>query len=109
MKLLLKLTILVIGVALLLPVVRPDTPISNMVTAAISDVTGFCDRNPVACAQGKQVVARAGDLISQALRELADREPSSQPLTPADLALTPNAAPPAQQPAIAANNELPRP
>ncbi|GAB5376297.1 MAG: hypothetical protein AcusKO_27590 [Acuticoccus sp.] len=118
MKLLMKLAVLAIAVALLLPVIQPDAPVSGVVSSAISDVAGFCERNPDTCDQGQAIAVRAGDLVTHALRSLADNTAPAQPLTDEDLALVPanttvlapdGAAAPAQQPAIATNSGLPQP
>lgn len=122
MKLLMKLAILAIAIALLLPVIRPDAPVSEVVTTAIKDVGSFCERNPSTCDQGQAIAVRAGDLITHALRSLAEENAAQQPLTPEDLALAPPDtttlpqagaqaadAAPAQQPAIATHGGLPRP
>ncbi len=100
MKLLLKLMVVAIAIALLLPIVRPDAPVSAVVSAAIEDVGSFCDRNPSTCDQGQQIAMRAGDLISHALRSLAEDDPSSQPLTAQDRTLAP-------APALSAHNPQP--
>lgn len=118
MKLLLKLAILAVAAVLLLPVIRPDAPVSEVVTTAIKDVSTFCERNSSTCDQGQAIAVRAGDLITHALRSLAEEEAAQQPLTQEDLALAPpntttlpregNAAP-AQQPAFATHSASPRP
>lgn len=97
MKLLLKLMVVAIAVALLLPVIRPDTEVSAVVSAAIEDVGNFCERNPSTCDQGQQIAVRAGDLLTHAIRTLREEDPSSQPLTAQDRSLAP-------APAFSANN-----
>lgn len=115
MKLLLKLVILAVAIAALLPVIRPGAPVSEVVSAAIEDVGGFCERNQSACDQGQQIAVRAGDLLTHALRSLTEEETEpAQPLTAEDRALSPNEmvqnpAAPAQQPAFATNNAPPQP
>ena len=89
MKLMLKLMVVAVAIALLLPVIRPDTQVSEVVSAAIKDVGSFCERNPSTCDQGQQIAVRAGDLITHALRTLGEDEPSSQPLTAQDRNLAP--------------------
>jgi len=124
MKFLMKLVILAVVIAALLPVVLPGAPVSQVVRAAIADITGFCDRNPTTCAQGQQIALRTGDIITRALRALTeDAAPATltaedRTLAPATAtapspttarATAPSAAAPAQQPAFATNGGLNQP
>lgn len=115
MKFLLKIVILAVVIAALLPVVMPGAPVSQVVSTAIDDVGSFCQRNPSTCDQGQQIALRAGDLITHALRSLTE-DGAPQTLTPEDRTLAPAAtataghdAAPAQQPAFATNGGLNQP
>jgi len=111
MKMLFKLVLVVVALALAVSVLRPETPVAEFVAAAVEDVSGFCDRQPETCQQGAEIAYTTGDLVSEALRALLNDNAaghSELPLTGEDKRLAP-AAGMQQQPAIAAHGNLPRP
>ncbi len=109
MKMLFKLVLVAVAVALAISVLRPETPVGEFVSAAVEDAAGFCERRPQTCQQGAEIAYTTGDLVSEALRSILNDDPESAlPLTGDDKRLAPATAS-QQQPAIAAHGNPPRP
>ncbi|MEM8663488.1 MAG: hypothetical protein AAGF49_05120 [Pseudomonadota bacterium] len=111
MKFLIKLTVLAVALGAIVSVTMPETPVGEVVNAAIEDVSGFCDRNTEACDQGAALAYRTTDLIAAALTALQS-ETGTSTLTQTDKSLAPPAQPVAAQetqPAIATHGALPKP
>lgn len=109
MKTLFKLVLLLVVMAAVFSALRPKSPVSEFVEAAIEDVGGFCERQPGACEQGAAIAYRTQDLIAAAVHALSDEKPATQPLTAQDRALSPPPAAQQPQPAIATHGKAPQP
>ncbi|MEO1102140.1 MAG: hypothetical protein AAFW98_00155 [Pseudomonadota bacterium] len=112
MNFLVKLTLVAVALGFLVSVLMPQSPVGEVVNAAIEDVGGFCERNANACDQGSALAYRTSDLIAAAVQALAPDGEGVSTLTQDDRALAPptaTTAPQTPQPAIATHTELPKP
>ncbi|MEM6763015.1 MAG: DUF5330 domain-containing protein [Pseudomonadota bacterium] len=101
MKALLKLAIVLFVIALAMPFLRPGSPVSAFVNAAMVDVGGFCQRQPAACAKGLDAVRQSTAFIREAIASANRGSPSQQPLTPEDRGLAPVAITAGEQQSLA--------
>lgn len=116
MKLLVKMILVLAVVATLFAFLRPNSPVGEVIRAAIDDAGAFCDRQPEACHQGAAIAHRTSDLVAAGLRVLSgerehEREQArdERPLTNEDRTLLPHDASSPQQPAIATHEGESRP
>lgn len=83
---LLKFALLVVVIAVLAPTFAPNTAIGQFFSAAARDVTGFCDRQPVACADGLRAVVEAKNFVVGQINALSEER---ETLTERDRAIEP--------------------
>lgn len=109
MRLLIKLVLAGILIAVLVPFISPDTSIGKVVRAALDDASGFCGRQPNACMESASIAAEAGDLIAATIAQLQSGGGETT-LSDADRALgfDQTIPPPAPGRAAAAGGNAPR-
>ncbi|XWN33261.1 MAG: hypothetical protein ROR55_09395 [Devosia sp.] len=92
MRFIIKLAALAVVLALLAPIFSANSSIGQFVSAAMRDVTTFCDRQPEACYQGVAVVRETGQFFARAVSALrtAAASPEGAPLTEEDRQIFPH-------------------
>ena len=88
MKLLFKLFLLCAALAVLMPIIAPNSSISAVVRAAVADVSGFCERRPEACEEGARIAHQAKSLLIGMIDQLSGAV-GDRPLTDSDRVLEP--------------------
>ncbi|MEM0906000.1 MAG: DUF5330 domain-containing protein [Pseudomonadota bacterium] len=95
MKMLLKLVVVLVLLAALIPILRPNTPLSNVISAAFDDMSGFCTRQPDACARGAEIARDTAATLHHIITSVARETGSPQRLTADDRTLAPLSEAPA--------------
>ncbi|MEM7695020.1 MAG: hypothetical protein AAF318_11250 [Pseudomonadota bacterium] len=88
MTFLLKILALILVVAIAVPILTPQSPVGHIVSAAVDDLSGFCERKPDTCRQTAEVGRDLAKIVAATFRSLAD-DLSEDSLTADDRTLAP--------------------